>query len=97
VRVTSSRAESHSDDAGTGVVFEARLAILMLLGEIVVKRRNYEVKNERLPSFLVNCRTNKENILSFVPSEVMPVRNERGAFPLSKKQAEATVQNARVT
>ncbi len=52
VRVTSSRAESHSDDAGTGVVFEARLAILMLLGEIVVKRRNCEVKNERLPSFL---------------------------------------------
>lgn len=27
----------------------------------------------------------------------MPVKNERGAFPLSKKQAEATVQNARVT
>ncbi len=45
----------------------------------------------------MNCRANKENILSSVPSEMIPVRNERGAFSLSKKQAEATVQNARVT
>ncbi len=52
MRITSSCAESPSDDAGTGAVFEARLAILMLLGEIVVKQRNDEVKNERLPRFL---------------------------------------------
>lgn len=49
MRITSSRAESHSDDAGTGAVFEARLVILMMLSEIVV---NDEVKNERLPRFL---------------------------------------------
>lgn len=30
--LTSSCEESHSDDAGTGVVFEARLAFLMIVG-----------------------------------------------------------------